>query len=291
LFGGSAQAAEGGAGGGVVGAAANDTGVEKPGLLRRGWNAVKRAVGIESAGNNVDRRPLGPVPQGLLDNIARAEGTYRTGYNTSLAHGRYLPGGQEHDLTSKSLNEIITLGNHMRRQPGNPNSSAFGRYQIVGTTLRAAAKALGMDMETTKFNEATQDQMAHWIARKQGLNAWEGFKGHPAERAAAAAALARRDESGGTRATPQIAMPKPSQGALGGRGFNPGSFNVDNYLGSKPMGSTSNTTDMSRTLTNNAPVTVNVQGANDPAATGAAVARGVSAAGDMNLRNVQTALR
>lgn len=147
--------------------------------------------------------PLGAPPTNLLDNIARAEGTYRTGYNTSLAHGKFLPGGVEQELTSKSLREIQELGSYMRRQPGNPNSSALGRYQILGTsTMLAAAKALNMDLDQTKFDQATQDQMAHWIALKQGLGAWEGFKYHPRERAAAAEALAA-----GRIATPSARKP------------------------------------------------------------------------------------
>ncbi|TXN71474.1 glycoside hydrolase family 104 protein [Methylobacterium sp. WL6] len=285
----------GGLGVGAIGGAsylgqepANDA--AKPSLMRRGWNAVKRGLGVESAGNNSDRRPLGPVPQGLLDNIARAEGTYRTGYNTSLAHGRFLPDGKEHDLTSKSLNEIITLGNHMRRQPGNPNSSALGRYQIVGTTLRAAAKALGMDMETTKFNEATQDQMAHWIARKQGLGAWEGFKGHPAERAAAAAALARRDDSGGTRAPLQIVMPKPAEGSFARKGFNPSSFDVNAYLRSAPMG-TSSTTNNQSSMNVNSPTNVTINGVTDPQKAAEHFERAANRSNDLMVRNVQAAAR
>ena len=286
----------GGLGVGAIGGAsylghepANDA--AKPGLMRRGWNAVKRGLGIESAGNNSDRRPLGPVPQGLLDNIARAEGTYRTGYNTSLAHGRYLPGGKEHDLTSKSLNEIIGLGNHMRRQPGNPNSSALGRYQIVGTTLRAAAKALGMDMETTKFSEATQDQMAHWIARKQGLGAWEGFKGHPVERAAAAAALARRDDSAGTRAPLQIVMPKPSEGSFGGRGFNPGSFDVNAATRSAPMGSSSISNQSSTSNTYSPSTKVEIHGVTDPQRVAAHVGGAINDSNARMLENVSAAAR
>lgn len=129
----------------------------------------------------------------VLDAIAQAEGT--RGYNTSLGFGRYLPGGQEHNLTQMTLQQVRELGEYMRRQPGNPNSSALGRYQILATsTMLDAARALGMDLETTRFDEETQDRMAMWIANTQGLQAWEGFRRNPELRNQAQAALDSQQE-------------------------------------------------------------------------------------------------
>lgn len=249
--------------------------------------------------------PLGPPPPGLLDNIARAEGTYRTGYNTSLGHGRYLPGRQEQDLTSKTLAEVLELGNYMRRQPGNPNSSALGRYQIVGTTLRAAAKALGMDLNTTKFDAATQDRMAHWIARTQGLGAWEGFKLHPRERAAAARALARDDRSGGQpppvspdpqasqpQPKPQPApRPKPAGDDLMEQFRARSPFDVKDLLKpGAPLGANPVYNSTSNNVTMNSPVSIKIDGATDPATTGVYVERATRRAAELNLRNAQTAI-
>jgi hypothetical protein len=130
----------------------------------------------------------------LLDSIARAEGTADRpggGYNSTLGFGKYLPGGKEVKLTDMTLNEVYKLGEGMLANPDNKfNSSAAGRYQIINTTIKEAAKALGMDMNTTKFDEATQDRLALQIARQQGLTAWEGFKYHPNELANAKAAVA-----------------------------------------------------------------------------------------------------
>jgi len=190
------------------------------GAIKRAWQWGKNAIGM--GGKSAPTADLGPVPAGLLDNIARAEGTAERGdYNASLGYGKFLPGGKEQILTDKTLNEILDLGKHMRAQPGNPNSSALGRYQIVGDTLRDAIDKLGLDPKTTKFDEATQDKVAHWIARKQGLGAWEGFKGHPGERAAAAAALQRNDTAGGSQTPPVAAGAKEVAGGvhpLDGRG-------------------------------------------------------------------------
>lgn len=130
----------------------------------------------------------GPV----LDAIARAEGTYNTGYNTSLGYGKYLPGGKEQNLTDMTLAQIHDLGLYMRKQKGNPNSSALGRYQIVGDTLKDAAKGLGLDMNTTKFDAATQDRLAMWIVENQGFVAWQGFNRNQDQLAIAQKALANK---------------------------------------------------------------------------------------------------
>ncbi|WP_267359110.1 MULTISPECIES: hypothetical protein [unclassified Methylobacterium] len=108
----------------------------------------------------------------VLDHIARSEGTAKApggGYNTSLGYGRYLPGGQEQTLTTKTLDEILALGNHMRRQPGNPNSSAMGRYQIVGDTLRDQMRKLGLK-GTDLFDEKMQDRIGANLARQRGAD-------------------------------------------------------------------------------------------------------------------------
>jgi uncharacterized protein (TIGR02594 family) len=121
-----------------------------------------------------------PADAGVLDAIAKAEGTYGTGYNTSLGNGRYLPGGKEQNLTNKTLDEILQLQSQMLKHPNNKfNSSALGRYQIVSITLKDAAKALKLDTKTTKFTPEVQDRLAMWILKKQGFKAWEGFKKNP----------------------------------------------------------------------------------------------------------------
>ena len=153
-----------------------------------------------SGGGRGSPRPAGggsPAASGvggspLLDAIARAEGTsgkkQSREYNTTLGFGAY--GTPDKPLTEMTLAEAHAFGTKMRRNPRNPyNSSALGRYQIVGTTMKESAKRLGLDWNTTKFNEATQDEMAREIARREGLRAWEGFKAHPRELARAREAM------------------------------------------------------------------------------------------------------
>ncbi|CAA2157074.1 hypothetical protein MBRA_02491 [Methylobacterium brachiatum] len=165
LFGGGSAEAHGGDGGGE-------------GIRRRGQRVL---IGDQSGGVAANPGDYKDV----LDHIARSEGTANRaggGYNTSLGYGRYLPGGQEQNLTGKTLNEILELGRHMRRQPGNPNSSAMGRYQIVGDTLRAQMKKLGLK-GTDLFSAELQDRIGANLARQRGANAtglrqeWASLRG------------------------------------------------------------------------------------------------------------------
>ncbi|TXM94826.1 hypothetical protein [Methylobacterium sp. WL116] len=65
---------------------ANDA--AKPGLMRRGWNAVKRAVGLGGSGAGAETNYPAGSKHPILDLITRAEGTKR-GYDDSLcASGR-----------------------------------------------------------------------------------------------------------------------------------------------------------------------------------------------------------
>ncbi|MFK5597945.1 hypothetical protein ACFZ8E_13145 [Methylobacterium sp. HMF5984] len=158
--------------------------------IMRGSTGSGRAPAMQ----DIPSGPLGRGPvieanpgayKDVLDHIARSEGTANRaggGYNTSLGYGRYLPGGQEQNLTGKTLNEISALGNHMRRQPGNPNSSALGRYQIVGNTMRSLMRKMGLKGDEL-FDEKMQDRMGAELARQRGANStglgqeWASLRG------------------------------------------------------------------------------------------------------------------
>lgn len=55
-------------------------------------------------------------------------------------------------------------------------ATPMGAYQIVGTTLRAAKKGLGLKGDEVMTPEM-QDYIAQWIYRQQGTGAWVGYKG------------------------------------------------------------------------------------------------------------------
>lgn len=82
-----------------------------------------------------------------------------------------------------TLAEAYDFGLKMRRAQAargerwDQTSSASGRYQIVGNTMKIAMAKLGLKC-SDKFSAANQDAMARVIYRMQGLGAWEGFKRH-----------------------------------------------------------------------------------------------------------------
>lgn len=170
--------------------------------------------GGSSGGGNGDNTPIpeGPATgaaKTMLDAISRAEGTVKRGYNEVLGSGRY--GLPSKPLTQMTLAEAFRFGRTIKARHGS--SSAIGRYQIVGNTMKEAAKGLGLDWNTARFDEATQDRMAQWIARRQGLGAWEGFKHHPRQRAIAAEAM--RSGAASQRIDPSN-MPAGSGGTANG---------------------------------------------------------------------------
>lgn len=118
----------------------------------------------------------------FFDSIIKAEGTGVKGgnpYDTSLGYTK-----SSKPLTQMTLDESLEWGDYIRHNTEigqRTNSSAKGAFQIVNTTQREAMKALGLK-GSEPFNEENQRKMAAWIAQKQGLNAWEGFKSHPEQR-------------------------------------------------------------------------------------------------------------
>lgn len=55
-------------------------------------------------------------------------------------------------------------------------ATPMGAYQIVGTTLRAAKKGLGLKGDEVMTPEL-QEMLGQWIYRQQGTGAWEGYRG------------------------------------------------------------------------------------------------------------------
>lgn len=121
--------------------------------------------------------------KGILDLIGWAEGTDKgRGYNETLGYGAFTGGPV--NLTSMSLKEVQALQRRMLAHPSNTyNSSAVGRYQIVGSTMRRLMAQMGLSGDEL-FDESMQDRMAMELVRaraKQGTKAgwdaeWQSFK-------------------------------------------------------------------------------------------------------------------
>lgn len=143
---------------------------------------------------------MGSAPQGgvtgngslfsLID-ATEGGGQYNTLYGHSQNGGRF----NGVDVTNMSLAELYDFsdpsgdyGRWVAENDGGTVATPMGRHQIVGTTLRGAAKEMGLSPET-KFTPQTQDAIAAHLARRRlngakdpvakrsALRAeWAGFK-------------------------------------------------------------------------------------------------------------------
>lgn len=151
--------------------------------IRRGRQSQSR--------NDATLGNIAAADNGILDLIARAEGTDgpgRRNYNETLGYGKFTGGNV--DLINMTLREVLELQRRMLAHPDNDfNSSAVGRYQIVGSTLGGKGfdgsggliRNLGLSLDE-QFTPELQDRLALELIRENGGNAqavrgqWEGFK-------------------------------------------------------------------------------------------------------------------
>lgn len=128
-----------------------------------------------------------------LDVLGKYESDGVGGYNAvnqiGINDGRGVLGysGDYRNLGSKALTDM-TLGEIMDLQAPRPGMSndqwiaqgrlhAVGRYQFIGTTLKAWVNRLGISPDT-KFTPAVQDRLALALMADQGINPWVGPRDH-----------------------------------------------------------------------------------------------------------------
>lgn len=186
--------------GSVPGSSMGPTGLSGRGIIGGRGNVPGSGIGGGSATSNPANSAASAA---MLDAIAGTE-SGKASYNAVLGNGKY--GTPSKPVSQMSLDEAFAFGRQIKSRHGS--SSALGRYQIVGNTMRSAQKSLGID-GSAPFNAENQDRMARWIARSQGLGAWEGLKSNPRAMAAARAAMAQ----GGANDSP--GRSNPAVAALG----------------------------------------------------------------------------
>ncbi|WP_152047189.1 phage tail tape measure protein [Aureimonas psammosilenae] len=105
--------------------------------------------------------------KGMLDLIGHTEGTDKgRGYNETLGYGKFT--GGDVNLTAMTLKEVQALQRQMLAHPDNKfNSSAVGRYQIVGKTMKGLMGEMGLSGDEL-FSPALQDRMAQQLLRRRG---------------------------------------------------------------------------------------------------------------------------
>lgn len=140
-------------------------------LLSSGFNAVF-GVTPEQFG-----RDATAANGGLLELIASKESG--GDYNATLDHGRWTGGPR--DLVNMSLNEILALGDSMRTPENRAlygdgkGSSALGKYQITGQTLRGLIETLGLTGNEL-YDPAMQDRLATELIRQRRPQGVEGLR-------------------------------------------------------------------------------------------------------------------
>ena len=105
-------------------------------------------------------------------------GDYNALFNYSNKPGKLF---SDTSLTDMSVNDALAFSdpsgpyaNYVKTQVGRV-ATPMGAYQIVGTTLGDAKKALGLTGEE-KMTPKLQDRLGQWVAKTQGPGAWEGIK-------------------------------------------------------------------------------------------------------------------
>lgn len=116
---------------------------------------------------------------GYTPGATNAAGKNDAGYEVTLSYGAYVP---EHlkgkPLTEMSIAEVRNLQRGMLDHPRNGwNSSAVGKYQIVGKTLEGLLndpkiKALGID-RNTQFTPEVQDILGKRLLEQRGLGSFQ----------------------------------------------------------------------------------------------------------------------
>lgn len=167
-----------------------------------GLGAAGAPQGLPGTGTN------GNALFGLIDKHEGA-GNYDTLFGHSQNGGRF-DGVRVSDMTLAELEQFANpsgaYGQWVKGQVGRV-ATPMGRHQIVGTTLRRTANAMGLSPDT-KFTPQLQDSMANYLARQRlsGLSSpaakraalraeWEGFKN--VSDSALDAAIAHFEATGG----------------------------------------------------------------------------------------------
>ena len=106
------------------------------------------------------------VTQGKVGEVLNFIARYESGGNYNI-----ILGGKTAPLTDMTINQVFDLQRKMTNR--GMESSAVGRYQYIGSTLRDQTRQMGIDPEKTKFDEKTQDKYAIYTLRTRAdLDGW-----------------------------------------------------------------------------------------------------------------------
>lgn len=105
----------------------------------------------------------GAEASGVLGNIRNLIGRAESGGDYNV-----MVGGRKGNLTGMTLAQILDQQRKMMQRGSGFESSALGKYQITHGTLRDLINKTGLDINTTMFDEATQDRLANELIVSRG---------------------------------------------------------------------------------------------------------------------------
>jgi muramidase (phage lysozyme) len=144
-----------------------------------GKGLVNRASHAMGGGDvYVSNEPVGTGTRGLLDRISVGEGTtdeaaqkhgFKSGYDVTLGYGAY-GGATSKPISEMTIGEVKEYQHRMLADPKNRmNSSAVGKYQIVGDTLKELQRRYHIS-DDAKFDAAMQDKLGELLLKMRGLD-------------------------------------------------------------------------------------------------------------------------
>lgn len=179
---------------------------------------------VDASGNVAATPTSGGLPSSFLTAVDNTEGA--GGYDTLYGHAQKNGPFAGTDVTRMPIRDVIAFtdpsgpyAQSVKSQIGRV-ATPVGRYQVVGTTLRNAVGALGLD-PNAPFDRSTQDRIGAYLARQRIASAdslpgqiaalrqeWHGFKNVPDARMAQVVADL---QSGGT-SFPAVDVVNPAAG-------------------------------------------------------------------------------
>ncbi|WP_259666207.1 hypothetical protein [Rhizobium lentis] len=150
---------------------------------------------VDASGNVAATPTSSELPSSFLAAVDRTEGA--GDYDTLFGHAQKDGPFAGTSVSSMPIRDVIAFtdpsGPYAQYVKGKVGHVAtpVGKYQTVGTTIRGAVEALGLD-PNAPYDRATQDRVASYLARQriasadtlsgkiQALRAeWQGFKNVP----------------------------------------------------------------------------------------------------------------
>lgn len=109
--------------------------------------------------------------------VARSNGKFDSGYDVTYQNNRF--GTPSKPVSQMTLDEVHQYQQQMLADPDNKaHSSAVGKYQIVGRTMRGLQREMGLDGSEV-FSPELQDRMARRLIEENGLKAYQAGKINP----------------------------------------------------------------------------------------------------------------